>query len=281
VLAIMAGLLGTAASLLAIQVSGDHNPASDLFSLIGFGPVFAISAFLLYLVQNRTQELPSAGWRDIFSFGTVLLGVAMWLLLGPLFWLISTVIGLHSPIWTFFTGSAGSGILAMLLAGRARELLVGNYLAGQRFVDGFRRLEARFNPVAVVDTRSVSPRQAWRHHTRLVLLLAPLAGLATTLLTEPSYLVRYGIAQGMAGGAGQFVLGTMLAGPVSNRGIATMLTAAQLAATERTPLRLMAFLEDARRRNLLRAAGPVYQFRHARLQERLAQQANSPTTKPR
>jgi hypothetical protein len=37
-----------------------------------------------------------------------------------------------------------------------------------------------------------------------------------------------------------------------------------------TPLRLLRFLEDARERQVLRAVGPVYQFRHARLQDRMA-----------
>ncbi|MFI6358668.1 hypothetical protein ACIBJF_40075 [Streptomyces sp. NPDC050743] len=32
----------------------------------------------------------------------------------------------------------------------------------------------------------------------------------------------------------------------------------------------MAFLDDAHRRGVLRQAGAVYQFRHARLQEQLA-----------
>ena len=46
----------------------------------------------------------------------------------------------------------------------------------------------------------------------------------------------------------------------------------QLAASDRTPVRLMRFLEDARNRGVLRTVGPVYQFRHARLQDRLAHQ---------
>jgi hypothetical protein len=37
-----------------------------------------------------------------------------------------------------------------------------------------------------------------------------------------------------------------------------------------TPLRLMAFLADAHRRGVLRRSGPVHEFRHARLRERLA-----------
>jgi hypothetical protein len=57
-------------------------------------------------------------------------------------------------------------------------------------------------------------------------------------------------------------------------GSATLDTAAamvQLAVQHRIPLRLVAFLEDARSRRLLRTVGSVYQFRHATLQERLAQ----------
>jgi hypothetical protein len=35
-------------------------------------------------------------------------------------------------------------------------------------------------------------------------------------------------------------------------------------------MHLMRFLDDARERNVLRTVGPAYQFRHARLQDRLA-----------
>ena len=41
----------------------------------------------------------------------------------------------------------------------------------------------------------------------------------------------------------------------------------------RGPIRLLPFLEEARRLGLLRNAGPVYQFRHARLQDALASEA--------
>jgi hypothetical protein len=39
----------------------------------------------------------------------------------------------------------------------------------------------------------------------------------------------------------------------------------------------MRFLEDARKRDVLRTVGPVYQFRHARLQDRLAGHARTAT----
>ncbi|BCY13222.1 hypothetical protein L3i22_083100 [Actinoplanes sp. L3-i22] len=50
---------------------------------------------------------------------------------------------------------------------------------------------------------------------------------------------------------------------------------AALAVRGRAPWRLMAFLAEAHRRDLLRESGGVYQFRHIRLQERLAEQAGA------
>lgn len=55
---------------------------------------------------------------------------------------------------------------------------------------------------------------------------------------------------------------------------------AQFAIRGHTPVRLMRFLEDARQRDILRTAGPVYQFRHARLQDHLARQAGQRTLWP-
>lgn len=48
---------------------------------------------------------------------------------------------------------------------------------------------------------------------------------------------------------------------------------AVLAGSGLGPLRLMRFLDDAARRGVLRQSGPVYQFRHARLQAHLAERA--------
>jgi hypothetical protein len=62
-------------------------------------------------------------------------------------------------------------------------------------------------------------------------------------------------------------------GLVFPRTWAVSLTFAQLAMRWHTPARLLRFLDDARQRNVLRTVGPVYQFRHARLQDRLAGQA--------
>ncbi|KAA2252404.1 NACHT domain-containing protein [Solihabitans fulvus] len=49
-----------------------------------------------------------------------------------------------------------------------------------------------------------------------------------------------------------------------------------LALRGQTPLRLTRFVDDAHRRGVLRQAGAVYQFRHARLQDRLASRVHQP-----
>ncbi|MEV6348089.1 hypothetical protein [Actinoplanes sp. NPDC051851] len=61
-----------------------------------------------------------------------------------------------------------------------------------------------------------------------------------------------------------------------------LVTRGVLAAGGRIPLRLMAFLSDARAAGLLRQSGGVYQFAHARLQQRLAtrQPAAGPRREP-
>ncbi|WP_049718039.1 NACHT domain-containing protein [Streptomyces caatingaensis] len=53
-----------------------------------------------------------------------------------------------------------------------------------------------------------------------------------------------------------------------------------LAARGQLPLRLQAFLADAHRLGILRRVGPVYQFRHASLQHRLAATADGPGRHP-
>ena len=64
-----------------------------------------------------------------------------------------------------------------------------------------------------------------------------------------------------------FGLMAVLAGTETYR---VSLASAQLSIEWRTPVRLMRFLNDAHRRQILRSVGPSYQFRYALLQDRLA-----------
>ncbi|WP_326836364.1 BTAD domain-containing putative transcriptional regulator [Amycolatopsis rhabdoformis] len=125
---------------------------------------------------------------------------------------------------------------------------------------------------------------------RFDLALAVAGGLAGALfgffMARGVGALCYGVAGAIAGGQVfppatdpvlPFVVGLCFGGGI---GLAVLVTRAWgnyfvhhlwLAATGRLPWRLMHFLDDAHRRGVLRQAGGVYQFRHARVQERLAQ----------
>jgi hypothetical protein len=80
-----------------------------------------------------------------------------------------------------------------------------------------------------------------------------------------------GLLVGLVTGLADFLvigLGTWL---VTSATWTATLAYIQLRHQSGTPRRLLRFLEDARDRQILRAVGPVYQFRHARLQDRLAE----------
>jgi NACHT domain-containing protein len=66
---------------------------------------------------------------------------------------------------------------------------------------------------------------------------------------------------------------------LSSQWIRFRLVAGYYAGTGRLPWRLLRFLDDAHRRGVLRREGPVYQFRHAHLQDRLAAGSVMPTTR--
>ncbi|UJW32589.1 hypothetical protein L3Q67_02015 [Saccharothrix sp. AJ9571] len=66
----------------------------------------------------------------------------------------------------------------------------------------------------------------------------------------------------------------LMFGLVSSKTWAARLTFLQLKTSGSGPLRMIRFLEDASARGVLRTVGPVYQFRHARLQDRLAEDSS-------
>jgi hypothetical protein len=238
------------------------------------GPVAALaSGFAAARLNRRSgdpQPLPSAGWRDIFSRSAVRAGVVQWLMTAVGVWLTFGLLTDHTlPAWLCFLCTAPTGFGTTLVYGRGYELVAGTFIGvgtGSWF-DGVRR---DHSSPPVVDTRSIGPRDVWLHHIRLRLLLGLLVGLSVAVLIVPVATWTNGFWAGAPVGVGAGLWAGLTAGPVTNLGVATALTAVQLSAAEGTPVRLMSFLEDARRRNLLRATGPAYQFRHARLQERLA-----------
>lgn len=125
--------------------------------------------------------------------------------------------------------------------------------------------------------RASTPLTSWRADRTLNLTRATMIGLASGLTG--------GLVAGIAGALSQTpgfglvtgaVLGLTLAiaaGLGAGRHhawMAYLIATSRLARAGRLPRKLMHFLDDAHRLGLLRAVGPIYQFRHAELQDHLA-----------
>lgn len=119
-------------------------------------------------------------------------------------------------------------------------------------------------------TNSASPTASWHSDRRYAVMLASIAGLVGVLVgwlttvhaREIAITFMFSLTVGLT---------TMLLVVLSASRFGTSsLAAVHLAKRWHTPVHLMDFLDDAHQRNVLRTVGPVYQFRHARLQDRLA-----------
>ena len=121
------------------------------------------------------------------------------------------------------------------------------------------------------NTSPLSPLFSWRSDRTFGLFAGLAAGLAAWLATTgtgtgsgsgPGLVAALGFAL-VAGLVAGLAVG-LVVGLVYPRSWSSALAFVQLATSDRTPVRLMRFLEDARGRGVLRTVGPVYQFRHAR-----------------
>ncbi len=135
-------------------------------------------------------------------------------------------------------------------------------------------------PSAEAASSSIDPRSLWRRERRLGLKTGLVYGLTAGLMCGlTNGLIYWFLFTGeltaslvvvVAGGLAitlAFGLGAMLA---SSTTWAATLANTQLWHRGESSARLLNFLEDAHAREVLRSVGPVYQFRHARLQDRLA-----------
>jgi hypothetical protein len=104
----------------------------------------------------------------------------------------------------------------------------------------------------------------------------------STLRNDRKLSVLVGIGAVLAGGLAGWLVFGFVVGPalglalalvfmdVAGLWLSFLVALAMLARRSKLPVKLMRFLDDAYRRGVLRQAGAIYQFRHARLQEHLA-----------
>lgn len=169
-----------------------------------------------------------------------------------------------------------TGIEAQVIVGIASGITLG-------LVIGF---AASFVAGTTKDSHAAEPhepQQLWHQDKNVVIaigltvtlaygimaaVIVTLASIFTVSLNGESVTHAVG-APGI--GAGFSVL--CMVGLTGTAVVPTAFAQLYFALTAGTPLRLLRFMEDARQRGLLRTVGPVYQFRHARLQDHLAKSA--------
>lgn len=236
---------GLAAGLAAAAIGG-------VATAVGFGLVHALglrwggAAFEPTRVRIRGRPHPVLG-KSLRRLGFGLVAGVV----GGL------VLGLAGGLGSEIVGGRGTGLTGGLVTGIGFGLVCG--LVGA--------VLAWFE--TPIDVRSTaSPADLLRvNRTAVViqsLVWGPALGLAVGIVGGVAEGLAFGLVVGLGLGAG---VGLSL----TAWGQWLVLGRLWLPLTGRMPWRVMAFLEDACRRGVLRQAGAVYQFRHARLQEHLRQ----------
>jgi hypothetical protein len=175
--------------------------------------------------------------------------------------LVSAVtIGVGGGVFVAAIVTSAVGLAAGLVTGLITGLMIG-----------FGTVLAASSQSSIVRTSSITPLTAWQSDQQYSRVSGLVNGVTFGLLAGLLSLAEIGPWPGLVNGLTGFALG-LLAGIWNSAIWSTSLTFVQLARRWNTPIRIMRLLEDAHHRSVLRTIGPVYQFRHARLQDRLAHQ---------
>jgi hypothetical protein len=175
----------------------------------------------------------------------------------------------------------GTGTAAGLAFGLAPGLVTGTGLLLYTLEFGLIKWLETPTPIDQART-SVATWQADRFlqiilSLGVALVLGPLLGLTTRLASGPLLGLVAGCTAGLAMGIGGLATGLALS--FNHPWLLCQISTFRLARKGRLPRNLVSFLDDAHRLGLLRAIGPIYQFRHAELHDHLA--ADYSITHPR
>lgn len=170
------------------------------------------------------------------------------------------------------------GIVRGLTAGLTSALVV--WLSSVLLIKFAFGLIARLAKPPAEAASSINPLALWRRERQLGLKAGLVFGLVVAfmdgLLVVTSYglVLKVGFKATLVSALVLMLMNALTLGfgaaLVSSATWTATLANVQLRRRGKTPVRLLSFLEDAHDRGVLRCVGPVYQFRHARLQDRLA-----------
>ena len=256
---LMAGLMAGLVTGLLIGIAGGlligiaGGLAAGLAAALAFGPVSGLAAGLVAaLAFGNGNKIPRriapVRWRQLFRPGPLVVGLLVGIVTGGL-------TGLFDYYRIGVMACFGAGLGAALVAWLGAGLIVG------------------MSRPETDNASPLSPLPSRRSDQAFGLVVGLVVWLGVGLAFGIAFGIGTGhLARGLADGLGGGLVAGLLVGFVYPQSWSSSLAFAQLAASDRTPVRLMRFLEDARSRSVLRTVGPVYQFRHARLQDRLAVQ---------
>jgi hypothetical protein len=212
-------------------------------------PVAALG-YLAGLRDKSPRRMAALRWRQLFSRSSLAVGL-QFAVVGGLFG--GFVFGLASGL----TAGRTVGLVAAVATGLAGTLAAG------------------LSRPAADDASPLTPPASWHRDQAFGLIVGVVFGISVGL--GLGFILGTRHVLGLVPGLGYGLLGGVVFGLVWGLSFPLTWTAslafAQLTLRWHTPARLLRFLEDARQRDVLRTVGPIYQFRHARLQDRLAGQA--------
>ena len=188
--------------------------------------------------SGTPRQLAQFRWHSVFRRSSIIASLAVGLVFG---W--SSGIALHFSL----TAEVGYG----LVSGLGFGLLAALRQSGKD------------------NGSSLTPLVSWRRDRTAALVFWLGCGLIMGLFGGPVLGLGQGLKSVVAALAGGLAFG-LVSGLVASQTWSASVAFAQLAFRWRTPVRMMHFLNDAQERGILRTVGPVYQFRHARLQDHLA-----------
>jgi hypothetical protein len=209
-------------------------------SSAGYGIIYV----LIVILSGRSPlQRSRPRWSSITTPTTVLAGLVVGLVIGVVFALT------HGLGFAF----KGPGLVLGLLFGLTVGLLLG------------------LRQPSTEAASPLDPQSLWRRERRfglgLGVGLGPVVGLAGGLADWLVFGPRVGLVFGLTGG----LVAGLGSGLVSSATWEAALAGAQLRRKGEAPADLLRFLDDARQRQILRTVGPVYQFRDARLGDRLVE----------
>jgi hypothetical protein len=245
---------------IALIVAG--TTAGGLVGWLEDGPVAGLTLGLLagLAVSNRRGDPHSLRVRlpVVQEWRHLAIRIAKWLAAGILAGFVMGM-GLQTGLVTSPPGGVVHGWVAALVVGPGSGLIIG-------LSSGLLKIWSR--PVGKLN--AISPDAVYRADRARTLTFAVTIGFGLGLIGVAAGILVGGIAGGLVGGVAGGVVGGLPLGLAVGRGPAGDLEVTGLCwwfCGRR--VRLMAVLQTAAARQVLRQAGAIYQFRHAVLQDYL------------